>query len=86
MPPYDQPSRPAKPPLASPVDAHTIRLRDLRNRFGEPEKWVAECTCGWRGNAHEGLNSDRSARRDGMRHCERAISRTPPVRDYYRQG
>jgi hypothetical protein len=66
---------------------HTIRLRDLRKRFGEPEAWVAECTCGWHGDAHDGVNADRSAGRDGIRHGERANAADPsPARDYYRRG
>jgi hypothetical protein len=70
-----------------PVDEHTIRLRDLRKRFGEPELWAAECRCGWLGEPREGLNAARSARRDGMRHCEVAASGgTAPSRDYYEQG
>jgi hypothetical protein len=81
MPPTDQTS-----PPATAREQHTIRLRDLRKRFGEPEAWVAECSCGWRGDAYDGLNSDRSARREGMRHCDDAGLRDPaPGRDYYRR-
>ena len=66
---------------------HAIRLRDLRTRFGEPESWVAECTCGWHGQTHGGLHPDRAASRDGMRHCDDARSAAvAPGRDYYRRA
>jgi hypothetical protein len=69
------------------TDDHEIRLRDLRKRFGEVESWVAECRCGWQGEAYAGLNADRSARREGMRHCDSAKAAAPsPTRDYYRRG
>jgi len=42
---------------------HTIQIRDPRLRFGEPEVYVAECSCGWRGE--EGITgyAARPARR-----------------------
>ncbi len=89
MPPPDVPSTPTQPTFVVASPAHEIRLRDLRRRFGEPEAWVAECSCGWLGETCGGLNADRSARRDGMRHCELARSgdRDPlPARDYYQRG
>jgi hypothetical protein len=49
-------------------DAHTIRLRDLRRRFGEPEAYAAQCSCGWTGEPRHGPTADRDARRDGRRH------------------
>lgn len=30
---------------------HTIQIRDLRRRFGDPEAFAAECSCGWRGRS-----------------------------------
>jgi hypothetical protein len=47
---------------------HIIKLRDLRRRFGEPEVYAAECSCGWSGETRHGENAEREARRDGRRH------------------
>jgi hypothetical protein len=49
---------------------HTIKLRDLRRRFGEPEAYAAQCSCGWAGDARHGETAEREARRDGRRHEE----------------
>jgi hypothetical protein len=49
---------------------HTIQIRDPRSRFGEPEVYVAECSCGWRGEERITGYAARSARRDGSRHLE----------------
>ncbi|HEY3612133.1 MAG TPA: hypothetical protein VGK92_00430 [Gaiellales bacterium] len=53
---------------AAPV--HSIRVRDRRARFGDPEVYAAECTCGWVSEPHSGRLADRSARRDGLAHME----------------
>jgi hypothetical protein len=50
---------------------HTILIRDLRLRFGDPEVYAAECSCGWRGEERTAVNAARVARRDGTLHVER---------------
>jgi hypothetical protein len=58
-------------PAASPAPAeHTLKVRDLRLRFGAPEMYVAQCSCGWAGQEHRGTTGERSARRDGRAHAE----------------
>jgi hypothetical protein len=66
------------PPLA--VDGtehdartHEIRVRDRRARFGDPEIYVAECTCGWISEPHSGRLADRAARRTGLAHVESSL-------------
>lgn len=61
------------PPLA--VDelgpglpAHVIRVRDLRERFGDNEVYAAECSCGWNGEPRSDITGARTARRDGIDH------------------
>ena len=50
---------------------HVIRVRDLRARFGDTESYVAECSCGWRGQTHTGWQTAaREARRDGAIHVD----------------
>ncbi len=49
---------------------HVIKLRDLRRRFGEPEAYAAECSCGWTSGPRHGDTAERAARRDGRRHEE----------------
>lgn len=50
---------------------HVILIRDLRPPFGDTESYVAECSCGWRGNAHTGWRTAaREARRDGAVHVD----------------
>jgi hypothetical protein len=49
---------------------HETRLRDRRARFGDPEAFVAECTCGWTSELHTGRFADRLARRAGVMHSE----------------
>jgi hypothetical protein len=49
---------------------HSVKVRDLRARFGEPEAFAAECTCGWAGDRRDGLTGAREARRDGRAHAE----------------
>lgn len=60
------------PPIA--VDgiapAHETRVRDLRLRFGDPETYVAECSCGWVSQQHTGRLADRAARREGLAHVD----------------
>jgi hypothetical protein len=48
--------------------AHVIKLRDLRRRFGEPEAYAAQCSCGWTGEMRHGRTAHRDARQDGRRH------------------
>jgi hypothetical protein len=50
--------------------AHVVKIRDLRARFGEPEAYAAQCSCGWAGERREGPTGGREARRDGLRHAE----------------
>jgi hypothetical protein len=49
---------------------HSVRVRDLRARFGEAEAFAAECSCGWSGERREGLTAAREARRDGRTHSD----------------
>jgi hypothetical protein len=49
---------------------HTVRVRDLRLRFGAPEIYAAQCACGWTGDEHRGRGGERLARRDGRAHTE----------------
>jgi hypothetical protein len=49
---------------------HTIKIRDLRARFGEPEVYAAECTCGWTGDRRSGAGAERAARREGIVHTD----------------
>jgi anti-anti-sigma factor len=50
---------------------HEIHIRDLRQRFGDPEVCAAECSCGWTGEAHTGRTAERSARREATLHVDR---------------
>jgi anti-anti-sigma factor len=47
---------------------HVIHIRDLRQRFGDPEVCAAECSCGWSGASHTGRTAERSARREATLH------------------
>jgi anti-sigma B factor antagonist len=50
---------------------HSIRIRDLRLRFGGTESYAAECSCGWTGDAHtRWQTAAREARRDGAVHVD----------------
>ena len=51
-------------------DDHTVRIRDLRLRFGAPEIHGAQCACGWTGEEHRERSGERLARRDGRAHAE----------------
>jgi anti-anti-sigma factor len=51
--------------------AHSIRIRDLRLRFGDSETYAAECSCGWTGDSRtRWQTAAREARRDGAVHVE----------------
>ncbi len=48
---------------------HSIEIRDLRARYGNPDARAAQCSCGWRGDTHtEPHWAGRNARRDGAIH------------------
>lgn len=50
---------------------HSIRIRDLRLRFGDTESYAAECSCGWAGDTHaHWQTAAREARRDGAVHVD----------------
>jgi len=49
---------------------HVVRVRDLRARFGEPEAYAAECSCGWTGERRDSFTAAREARHDGRAHAE----------------
>jgi anti-anti-sigma factor len=49
---------------------HVINIRDLRQRFGDPEICSAECSCGWSGSSHTGRTAERSARREATLHID----------------
>jgi hypothetical protein len=49
---------------------HVVHIRDLRQRFGDPEVCAAECSCGWSGAAHTGRTAERSARREATLHVD----------------
>jgi hypothetical protein len=57
-----------EPTSLRPRAAHIIKLRDLRRRYGEPEAFAAQCSCGWTGETRHGHAADRDARQDGRRH------------------
>ena len=59
----------AAPPAGA---EHTIKIRDRRLRFGEPEDFAAACSCGWAGEDRRGHTAERDARWDGRRHAESA--------------
>jgi anti-anti-sigma regulatory factor len=49
---------------------HEIHVRDLRQRFGDPEVRSAQCSCGWTGGSHTGRTAERSARREATLHVD----------------
>jgi anti-anti-sigma factor len=49
---------------------HVILIRDLRQRFGDPEIRSAQCSCGWTGGSHTGRTAERSARREATLHVD----------------
>jgi anti-anti-sigma factor len=60
---------------ASASAEHATRVRDLRARFGDPEGFVAECSCGWRGEPRTGVLAMRAARNDAMDHADARVAR-----------
>jgi hypothetical protein len=50
---------------------HSIRVRDLRLRYGAPEVFGAQCTCGWVGEERRGQTGERTAHWDGRHHADR---------------
>jgi hypothetical protein len=53
---------------------HSIRIRDLRLRFGAPEVFAAQCSCGWMGEERRGgITGEIRATWDGRRHVEREL-------------
>jgi hypothetical protein len=61
-------------PAAGPVVGHTITIRDRRHRFGDPEQYAAECSCGWAADPRRGSNAERLAKRDATEHIDRERS------------
>jgi anti-anti-sigma factor len=62
------------------TNRHSIQVRDLRLRFGDPESRAARCSCGWCGETRGGRTAERLARRDGARHVDQehlATTRPP---------
>jgi anti-sigma B factor antagonist len=58
---------------------HSITIRDLRARFGDPEAFRAECSCGWQGEMQDDARmAGRQARRDGVIHVDE--ERVEPTR------
>jgi anti-sigma B factor antagonist len=50
---------------------HSIRIRDLRLKFGDTESYAAECSCGWTGESRtRWQTAAREARRDGAMHID----------------
>jgi hypothetical protein len=47
---------------------HAIKIRDLRLRYGAPEVFAANCSCGWLGVEHHGQYAQGAAQLDGARH------------------
>jgi hypothetical protein len=43
------------------VSEHSISVRDMRVRFGDPELYVAHCRCGWMGLEKAGRTGERDA-------------------------
>jgi hypothetical protein len=58
------------PPTSAEYGEHALKIRDLRLRFGAPEMYVAQCSCGWSGDEHRGTTGERSARQEGRKHGE----------------
>ena len=59
---------------------HNVRLRDLRVRFGERDRFQAECSCGWQGAEHSGVLATRHARADATNHADTRPARARPGR------
>jgi len=61
---------------------HVVRIRDLRARFGDPESFAAECSCGWSGEPHSGENAKRGVRHEARLHTDTRAARVrsgPPA-------
>jgi anti-anti-sigma factor len=54
---------------------HITRVRDLRARFGDPDRFSAECCCGWQGAARTGVLAMRTARNDASNHAHTRAAR-----------
>jgi anti-sigma B factor antagonist len=53
------------------LQEHSVTIRDLRARFGDPEAFRAECSCGWLGEVRtDQRTAGRTARRDGAVHVD----------------
>ena len=50
---------------------HAIKIRDLRLRYGAPEVFAAQCSCGWLGEERRSRSGERTALQDGRRHIDR---------------
>jgi anti-anti-sigma factor len=55
--------------------AHVTRLRDLGAGLDASEGFVAECSCGWRGDRRTGVLGMRTARTDAMEHADAQLAR-----------
>jgi hypothetical protein len=49
---------------------HEIKVRDLRLRYGAPEVYAAQCSCGWIGEERRGRTGERNAQWDGRHHVD----------------
>jgi hypothetical protein len=47
---------------------HAIKVRDLRLRYGAPDVFAAQCSCGWVGEERHGRYAQGNAQLDGARH------------------
>ena len=54
---------------------HVTQIRDLRVRFGDDERFAAECSCGWRGDQHTGERALRASRAEARAHADTRIAR-----------
>jgi hypothetical protein len=52
------------------VGAHEITIRDLRLRYGAPEVFAAQCSCGWLGEERRSPSGERTALHDGRHHID----------------
>jgi hypothetical protein len=57
------------------AERHETTIRDLRLRFGAPEVFAAQCSCGWRGAERRGRAGERTALQDGRHHVDRENSK-----------
>jgi anti-anti-sigma factor len=54
---------------------HVTQIRDLRVRFGDDERYAAECSCGWSGEQRIGARALRTSRADARTHADTRIAR-----------